>query len=255
MATAKESATKMTVAQAKKRIEDLENKVQTLKDGAWCYLCNTHKARDKFYVSTDPLNKSGLSARIRGAKTELEEAGEDTDGMVESTSKLQALIKGMTGFDIMESDGKTFKDIYDIIIGIGEKWNDLSDINRASLLEKLAGKNQSNALAAALSNIDVLKKSYEEATHAEGSAREENEEYAKSIQASIDQTKAKLEELANDTLNSNFLKGAIDAGGKLIDILDGIVKSGNAIPAVATAIGAALSFKNVGRDKLYSLSF
>lgn len=80
-----------------------------------------------------------VSARIRGAKTELEKAGEDTDGMVESTSKLQALIKGMTGFDIMESDGKTFKDIYDIIIGIGEKWNDLSDIDRASLLEKLAG--------------------------------------------------------------------------------------------------------------------
>lgn len=61
MATVKESATKMTVAQAKKRIEDLENKVQTLKDGAWCYLCDTHKARDKFYMSTDPMSKSGLT--------------------------------------------------------------------------------------------------------------------------------------------------------------------------------------------------
>lgn len=191
-----------------------------------------------------------VSARIRGADTELKEMGEDTDGMVTSSSKLQALIKGMTGFDIMESDGKTFKDIYDIIIGIGEKWNDLSDINRASLLEKLAGKNQSNALAAAISQVDVLKKSYKEATNAEGSAREENEEYSKSIRASIDLAQAKLEQLANDTLNSNFLKGAIDAGGKLIEVLDGIVKSGNAIPAVATAIAAALSFKNVGIDTL-----
>lgn len=187
-----------------------------------------------------------VSARIRGAKTELEEAGEDTDGMVESTSKLQALIKGMTGFDIMESDGKTFKDIYDIIIGIGEKWNDLSDINRASLLEKLAGKNQSNALAAALSQVDLLKKAYGEATDAEGSAREENSKFQQSIQYSIDQTKAKLEELANDTLNSNFLKGAIDAGGKLIEVLDGIVKRGNAIPALLTAIGAGLSLKGHG---------
>ena len=166
--------------------------------------------------------------------------------MVESTSKLQALIKGMTGFDIMESDGKTFKDIYDIIIGIGEKWNDLSDINRASLLEKLAGKNQSNALAAALSQVDLLKKAYGEATDAEGSAREENSKFQQSIQYSIDQTKAKLEELANDTLNSNFLKGAIDAGGKLIEVLDGIVKSGNAIPALLTAIGAGLSLKGHG---------
>ena len=188
-----------------------------------------------------------VSARIRGAKTELEEAGEDTDGMVESTSKLQALIKGMTGFDIMKSDGKTFKDIYDIIIGIGEKWQDLNDIDRASILESLAGKNQSNALAAAISQVDVLKKAYGEATNAEGSAREENSKYQQSVQYSIDQTKAKLEELANDTLNSNFLKGAIDAGGKLIEVLDGIVKSGNAIPALLAAIGAGLSFKNIGK--------
>lgn len=188
-----------------------------------------------------------VSARIRGAKTELEEAGEDTDGMVESTSKLQALIKGMTGFDIMESDGKTFKDIYDIIIGIGEKWNDLSDINRASLLEKLAGKNQSNALAAAFSNIDILKKSYEEATNAEGSAREENEEYAKSIQASIDLAKAKLEELANDFLSSDFLKGAIDAGGKFIDILDGIVNHVGILRTAFIGLTGYLTAKNANK--------
>lgn len=188
-----------------------------------------------------------VSARIRGAKTELEEAGEDTDGMVESTSKLQALVKGMTGVDILESDDKTFKDIYTIVSGIADKWSSLKDIDRAALLEKLAGKNQNNALAAALSQPEILKKAYEEATNAEGSARKENEEYSKSIQASVDLAKAKLEELANDTLNSDFLKGAIDAGGKLIDILDGIVKSGNAIPAIATAISAALSFKNIGK--------
>lgn len=190
-----------------------------------------------------------VSARLRGSETELKEMGEDTDGLVTSTSKLQALVKGITGFDIMK-DKDTYKDIYDIVLGIGEKWKDLSDIDRASLLEALAGKQQSNALAAALSNIDILKKSYEEATNAEGSAREENEEYSKSIQASIDLAQAKLEQLANDTLNSNFLKGAIDAGGKLIEVLDGIVKSGNAIPVVATAIAAALSFKNVGIDTL-----
>lgn len=186
-----------------------------------------------------------VSARLRGSETELKEMGEDTDGLVTSTSKLQALVKGITGFDIMK-DKDTYKDIYDIVLGIGEKWQDLSDIDRASLLEALAGKQQSNALAAALSNIDILKKSYEEATNAEGSAREENEEYSKSIQASIDLAKTKLEELANDFLSSDFLKGAIDAGGKLIEVLDGIVKSGNAIPTLLTAIGAGLSFKNVG---------
>lgn len=185
-----------------------------------------------------------VSARLRGSETELKEMGEDTDGLVTSTSKLQALVKGITGFDIMK-DKDTYKDIYDIVLGIGEKWQDLSDIDRASLLEALAGKQQSNALAAALSNIDILKKSYEEATNAEGSAREENEEYSKSIQASIDLIKAKLEELSNDLLSSNFLKGAIDAGGKLLDLLDFIISDGREIPAIFTTIGAVIGAKKL----------
>lgn len=185
-----------------------------------------------------------VSARLRGSETELKEMGEDTDGLVTSTSKLQALVKGITGFDIMK-DKDTYKDIYDIVLGIGEKWQDLSDIDRASLLEALAGKQQSNALAAALSNIDILKKSYEEATNAEGSAREENEEYSKSIQASFDLTKAKLEELSNDLLSSNFLKGAIDAGGKLLDLLDFIISDGREIPAIFTTIGAVIGAKKL----------
>lgn len=185
-----------------------------------------------------------VSARLRGSETELKEMGEDTDGLVTSTSKLQALVKGITGFDIMK-DKDTYKDIYDIVLGIGEKWQDLSDIDRASLLEALASKQQSNALAAALSNIDILKKSYEEATNAEGSARKENEEYSKSIQASIDLTKAKLEELSNDLLSSNFLKGAIDAGGKLLELLDFIISDGREIPAIFTTIGAVIGAKKL----------
>ena len=151
----------------------------------------------------------------------------NTEGMVESTSKLQSLIKGMTGFDIMESDGKTFKDIYDIIIGIGEKWNDLNDIDRASLLEKLAGKNQSNALAAALSNIDILKKAYGEASDAQGSAAREQAEYQKSIQYSIDQTKAALEELSQDLISSDLVKGTVDFGGGFITFLDEAISKTN----------------------------
>lgn len=175
--------------------------------------------------------------------------GEDTDDVVESTSKLRDLVKSMTGFDIMK-DENTFKDIYDIIIGISEKWDTLSDIDQASLLGNLAGKNQSNALAAALSNVDLLKKSYEEATKAEGSAREEQEKFTKGIQYSIDKAKASLEKLAKDFLSSDFLKGLIDAGEKIITFLDKIIDKFGVLPTLLTAIGAKLSFKKVGIDTL-----
>ena len=115
------------------------------------------------------------------AKQELVDMGEETDGMIESTSKLRDQIKALTGFDIME-DENTYKNIMDIVIGIGEAWDDLSDIDRAGLLESLAGKQQSNALAAALQNTDIIKAAYETAQTSEGSAQQELDAYLDSIE-------------------------------------------------------------------------
>lgn len=81
-----------------------------------------------------------LSARIRGASTELSDLGEEEDEFTQSTSKLQNLVKSLTGFDILEEDGETFKDIYEILIGIGKEWDKLTDVEQASLGEALAGK-------------------------------------------------------------------------------------------------------------------
>lgn len=68
--------------------------------------------------------------RIRGAKTELEEMGEDTTGMVESTAELREEILALSGVDIMQ-DEDTFKSTYDILDELAQKWQDLSDIQQA----------------------------------------------------------------------------------------------------------------------------
>lgn len=80
-----------------------------------------------------------VSMRVRGAKAEIEAAGEDTEGMVESTAKLQSMIKGMTGVDIMV-DADTFKSTYEIIKELGAVWDNLKDIEQAQLLEAIAGR-------------------------------------------------------------------------------------------------------------------
>ena len=62
MAIEKETqSVKLTAAQLKKKVETQEEKIKSLKEGAWCYLCNAHKSRDKFYVNTDPMSKSELA--------------------------------------------------------------------------------------------------------------------------------------------------------------------------------------------------
>mgnify|MGYP005775613221 CR=1 FL=1 len=71
-----------------------------------------------------------ISMRIRGAKTEMEELGLDTEGMVTSVATLREEVMALSGVDIMQ-DENTFKSTYDILDELATKWQDLTDIQQA----------------------------------------------------------------------------------------------------------------------------
>lgn len=50
----------ITLAAAKKMIMDQRKKLLRFNNGASCILCDTYKDKSDFYVSTDPMNKSGV---------------------------------------------------------------------------------------------------------------------------------------------------------------------------------------------------
>lgn len=78
-----------------------------------------------------------ISMRIRGAKTEMEEAGLETEGMVESTAKLRKEMMALSGVDIMLNEN-TFKSTYQIMDELADKWETLSDIQQANSLPDYA---------------------------------------------------------------------------------------------------------------------
>lgn len=81
-----------------------------------------------------------ISLRLRGTSVSvLEELGEETDGAVESVSKLQSKVQALSGVNILDDTG-AYKDTYTILSEIGSVWEDMSDIDQAALLELLAGE-------------------------------------------------------------------------------------------------------------------
>lgn len=82
-----------------------------------------------------------LALRLRGTKTELEEAGEDTDGMADSVSQLQAKLKALTHgkVDIM-ADANTYKNTTQILREMSAAWEDMTDKERAAALELMGGR-------------------------------------------------------------------------------------------------------------------
>lgn len=179
-----------------------------------------------------------MSARLRSSTTELEELGEET---TLTTSKLRALVQALTGVDI-QKDENTFKSIYDILLEIGKEWENLTDVEQASLSEALFGKRNSQVGFAILNNIDRLQEIYALAEDSEGSAMAEQEKYLEGVQYRIDQFQASVENLANTFMSSDFLKNAISVGTDFINLLDKIIDKIGTIPAVigsAVALGSS----------------
>ncbi|MGF0101974.1 phage tail tape measure protein [Bariatricus sp. SGI.019] len=195
-----------------------------------------------------------ISMRIRGATTELEEAGLETDGMAESTAKLREEIMALSGVDIM-IDENNFKSTYDILDELSQKWSDLTDIQQASITELIAGKRQGNIVSALMTNFDIARESMQTAMNSDGSAEKELSNYQQSLQYSLDKMKATAQEFANVTLDSSWLKAGVDGAQTLLEILTQLMDVGGGIPLMLGAIGGVKLFKNLDQPKSWLHSF
>ena len=65
-----------------------------------------------------------------------------------------------------------------------------------------------------------------------------------SLQGRLDSFTASWQVLANDVIDSDFLKGVVDLGTSAINILDAIIDKVGILIPLATALAAAFSFKN-----------
>ena len=213
-----------------------------------------------------------ISLRLVGteeAKQELSDLGEETDGMITTVSKLRDTIMDATkaassdgkGFDILDSNGN-YKSTYEIMQGLADLYDnivkkdkELGTNNLNLLLETIAGKNRANIAASILQNGDMLRSVYEDAQNSEGSAEKELNSYLDSIDGKMAQLENRAQEFWFKVIDSETIKNGIDLLSTLLKGATDFVDTIGLLPTILSGVGAVLSFKNVGRDKMYSLSF
>lgn len=213
-----------------------------------------------------------ISLRLVGteeAKQELSDLGEETDGMITTVSKLRDTIMDATkaassdgkGFDILDSNGN-YKSTYEIMQGLADLYDnivkkdkELGTNNLNLLLETIAGKNRANIAASILQNGDMLRSVYEDAQNSEGSAEKELNSYLDSIDGKMAQLENRAQEFWFKVIDSETIKNGIDLLSTLLKGATDFVDTVGLLPTILTGVAAELSFKNVGRDKMYSLSF
>lgn len=184
-----------------------------------------------------------ISMRIRAAKTELEAAGLETDGVAESTATLREEILALSGVDIMLNDN-TFKSTYDILDELSEKWENLSDIQQASIQELLAGKRQGNVFSSLMTNFDVARSVLDTSENSEGSALSEHEKWLESLEAKVNQFKASWQDLSQTILDDEGLGSLIDAGTTLLNVLNWIIDTFGMLNIAIAGVGIYALVKN-----------
>lgn len=159
-------------------------------------------------------------------KGELEELGEDTEG-IESISKIQTQILNLTKGKVNIFDANNnFKSTYEILKEISEVYNDLSQTDQASLTEIIFGKLRSNQGLAVISAFQSgqIEKALKDARNAAGTANEEMQRYSESITAHIKTFKEAIQELSSDAIRSGLIKNIIDEGTEAIETIDHLTK-------------------------------
>lgn len=202
-----------------------------------------------------------ISARIRGAKSELEEEGEE---MTMTVSKLREEIKSLSGVDIM-FDEHSFRSTYDILNDLSKVWKDLNDTDQARIGEMLGGKVGINTVYAMLENFETARDVVKELNEgmAEGSADRELETALDSIQGKLNQIQSVWQTLSTNVVDSELVKDGLDwvvkLGGGLNDILD-VLKDmkglGTGLLAFGGMTALQVQLKNKtgsGRVKLFTL--
>ena len=156
-----------------------------------------------------------------------------------------------------DSAGTQLKDMYEIVVGIGDKWAELSATDQSRLLNAFAGGPQNDILSAAFNNAEKIKEIYQSIEFkSDGSAMAENESRMDSVAGKTSQLKAKLQELAGTTLSSDMLKGLIDAGTSLLSIVNELIQHfgsfGTLIGSIAAGKGISNFVKNFDCSAVWS---
>lgn len=185
-----------------------------------------------------------VSARIRGATTELEEMGEETDGLAQGLSKYREEIMALSGVDIMK-DENTYKDMYDIFVQLAEVWDNMEDVSQSRVAEILGGTRNTSGIMSTITNIKDAIGAYSSAMDSAGTATEANNLYMDTTKAKVGELKAAFQELSSDFISSDLTKGAVDALKGIVEAIDAIIDSVGSLGTILAGLGIAKIVKNV----------
>lgn len=149
-----------------------------------------------------------LFARIQDL--ELGETLEDGVTLGKYSEALRAI-----GVNVLDAQGN-LKDMNNILDDMGSKWDTLTDAQKVSLAQTVAGTRQYTQLVALMDNWDTFQNNLNLASNATGELNKQQKIYMESTQAHLDSLSTSAERLYKSLIDSEGLNDLIDTFSTLV---------------------------------------
>ena len=161
-------------------------------------------------VEKTGLSGSQLGNSLRTIITRTTKAGKIMDIDEGEISAAETSLRSV-GVEVRKTDGE-FQD-FNVTMGeLAQKWDTLSDVQKSNIAFNLAGTRQINVIQTLLRNWSDYESLVSKANDSAGTTLKNQETYAESLSGTLGELGAIWGNISNDTINSSFLKGMVDAG-------------------------------------------
>ena len=174
----------------------------------------------------------------------------DEDGEAMAFNKVDAALQSV-GISMKTVDGQ-FRNFTDVIIELGEKWNELDSTQQRYIATQFAGNRQQSRFLALVSNVDMLKSNLDVAMNSEDTGTLQALKALDSIEAKTEQVRVAYQQFYTTIGAENIWKGFLDGATNVINTLNSLPKLFGKIPigAIAAITSIITLIKSLGMDLL-----
>lgn len=195
-----------------------------------------------------------ISMRIRGYDEETEQLSADLANITGDVIDLTKTASNPDGISLFTDATQTeYKSIYTYLQEISKIYDEIGAKEKQELMEKLFGKNRASVGAAILSNFSAAEKAMDTMANSAGSAEKEMDVITQSLTYKLNALKETSVGVAQNLFTRSDMGHVIDGLTSIMNVLDFVTDKLGLFKTAALGITAALSFKNIGRDKMFSL--
>ena len=197
-----------------------------------------------------------VALRVRSFDESTEEYSEDLANITGELIDLTKTAEHAQGISIFKEGSTTeFKDLTDYFGEIADIWDEMSQKQQNDFLLKAFGRTQAQAGAALIQNYKGVTKALDEMEQSAGSSDKEMETIEQSLEYRITALKETWVGAIQQMVDRGDLGTIVDGLTKLSEGIGFVTSNLGLLKTAALGITGVLAFKNVGRDKMYSLSF